>query len=114
MLKPCAIRATIAPPPMAKRTISKPFSPPATPVSWPAASRSNYLPDFMFLNGHGMSIIGLPELPLFNIVLQNVGICGVPTGLWLRNALATLANVQISPDSGPPLVIQENAAVQEQ
>lgn len=59
-------------------------------------------------------IIGVPELPLFNITLQDVGISGVPTGLWLRNISATLANVQISPGSGPPLVIQENATIQEQ
>lgn len=53
-------------------------------------------------------IIGLPEMPMHDIVLRNVSISDVPTGLWLRNVSITLSNVQIESRSGDPLVIQEN------
>ena len=56
-------------------------------------------------------IIGVPEMPMQNILLQSVYIHDVPTGLWLRNVSVTLSDVTIEPGSGPPLVIQENVQV---
>ena len=53
-------------------------------------------------------IIGVPEMPIQGLLLNNVTISSVPTGLWLRNVSVTLNNVTIQPRSGPPLVVQEN------
>lgn len=58
-------------------------------------------------------IIGVPEMPLHHVVLKDVSISSVPTGLWLRNTSVTLSNVRITPRSGPPLVIQENVEITE-
>jgi polygalacturonase len=56
-------------------------------------------------------IIGVPEIPLGNIVLESVRITNVPTGMWLRNVSIALNGVEIVPRSGPPFVVQENVTV---
>jgi polygalacturonase len=57
-------------------------------------------------------IIGLPESPVSNVVLENVQITATTTGLAIRNAKAIqLQNVQVTAKEGPPFVV-EDAQVQ--
>ena len=56
-------------------------------------------------------IVGVPELPFHDFVLRNVSISSVPIGMWLRNVSITLSNVQITPGSGDPLIVQENVEI---
>ncbi len=56
-------------------------------------------------------IIGVPELPMHDILLNGVSISSAPTGMWLRNLSITLSNVVIQPRSGPALVVQENVQI---
>ena len=59
-------------------------------------------------------IVGVPELPFWNVTLKNVIISDVPTGMWLRNASITRSNVQIVPRTGEPFLLQENALIIDQ
>ena len=53
-------------------------------------------------------IIGLPESPVSNVVLENVNITAAKTGLTVRNAKSVqLKNTQVSAKEGPPIIIQD-------
>jgi polygalacturonase len=57
-------------------------------------------------------IIGLPESPVSNVVLENVQITAATTGLAIRNAKGIqLKKVQVTAKEGPPFVV-EDAQVQ--
>jgi polygalacturonase len=57
-------------------------------------------------------IIGLPESPVSNVVLENVQITAATTGLAIRNAKGIdLKTVRITAKDGPPFVV-EDAQVQ--
>ena len=57
-------------------------------------------------------IIGLPESPVSNVVLENVQITAATTGLAIRNAKGIqLTKVQVTAKDGPPFVV-EDAQVQ--
>jgi polygalacturonase len=52
-------------------------------------------------------IVGLPESPVRNIVLENVQITAAGDGLIIRNADAVLLKqVRVSPKHGPPLLVE--------
>jgi polygalacturonase len=55
-------------------------------------------------------IVGLPECPVTDVVLENVHITA-PKGLTIRNAKVTLKNVKIEVQEGPPFIV-ENAVVE--
>ena len=58
-------------------------------------------------------IIGLPESPISNVVLENVNITATKTGLTVRNAKGVqLKNTQVSPKEGPPLIVQDAEVVE--
>lgn len=57
-------------------------------------------------------IVGLPESPITDIVLENVHITA-PKGLTIRNANVTLKNVKIEVQEGPPFILQNNAVIEE-
>ena len=56
-------------------------------------------------------IVGLPESPVTDVVLENVHITA-PKGLTIRNAKVTLKNVRIDVQEGPPFILQNNAVVE--
>jgi polygalacturonase len=56
-------------------------------------------------------IIGVPESPLSEIVLENVHITA-PKGLTVRNAKVILKNVKIETQEGPPFILENNAIVE--
>ncbi|HUK81467.1 MAG TPA: glycoside hydrolase family 28 protein [Verrucomicrobiae bacterium] len=59
-------------------------------------------------------IIGLPESPVRDVVLENVQITADTTGLVIRNAQGVqLKNVKVIPKKGPPLIV-ENAKIEGQ
>lgn len=56
-------------------------------------------------------IVGLPEWPITDIVLENVHITA-PKGLTIRHAKVTLKNVKIETQEGPPFILEEGAAIE--
>ena len=56
-------------------------------------------------------IIGVPESPLSDIVLENVHITA-PKGLTVRNAKVILKNVKIETQEGPPFILESGAVVE--
>jgi polygalacturonase len=57
-------------------------------------------------------IVGLPESPVSNVVLENVQITAATTGLVIRNAKGVqLKQVQVTAKKGPPFMV-EDAQVQ--
>ena len=53
-------------------------------------------------------IIGLPESPVSNVVLENVQITAATTGLTIRNAKGVQCkNVHVTAAQGPPFVVEE-------
>ncbi len=53
-------------------------------------------------------IIGLPESPVSNVVLENVQITAATTGLAIRNAKEIqLKKVQVTAKQGPPFVVED-------
>jgi polygalacturonase len=53
-------------------------------------------------------IIGLPESPVSNVVLENVQITAATTGLAIRNAKEIqLEKVQVTAKEGPPFVVED-------
>jgi polygalacturonase len=57
-------------------------------------------------------IIGLPESPITDLLLENVSISAA-SGMVMRNAVVRTKNLKVSVKSGPPLVIQNNVRVTE-
>lgn len=56
-------------------------------------------------------IIGLPESPIANVLLENFHITAARTGLLIRNAKGIqLKDIQVSAQEGPPVIV-ENAEV---
>ncbi len=54
------------------------------------------------------AIVGLPESPIENVLLENVQITAAGAGLEVRHVRGIeLVNVTISPKKGPPLVVQD-------
>ncbi len=57
-------------------------------------------------------IVGLPELPIENVTLENVHVTA-PAGLMFRNAHAIkLQNTTVTPTKGPPFILEANAKVE--
>jgi len=56
-------------------------------------------------------IVGLPECPVMDVVLENVHITA-PKGLTIRNAKVTLKNVKIETQEGPPFILESGAVVE--
>jgi lysophospholipase L1-like esterase len=56
-------------------------------------------------------IVGLPECPISDVVLENVHITA-PKGLTIRNAKVILKNVKIETQEGPPFILENNAVVE--
>ncbi len=56
------------------------------------------------------TIVGLPEKPLFNIVLTNVNIFS-QTGIVVRNATVQTSNVEISNQQGPAFILEDQGQV---
>jgi hypothetical protein len=57
-------------------------------------------------------IVGLPESPISNVVLENVNIRSATTGLSIRNARdLRFKNVTVVNGQGPPFIVQ-NAQVE--
>jgi hypothetical protein len=57
-------------------------------------------------------IVGLPELPIENMTLENVHVTA-PTGLMFRNVRAIkLQNTTVTPTKGPPFILESNAEVE--
>ncbi|OHB49132.1 MAG: hypothetical protein A2Y10_05250 [Planctomycetes bacterium GWF2_41_51] len=56
-------------------------------------------------------IVGLPEWPITEVVLENVNI-KAPKGLTIRNAKVTLKNVKIETQEGPPFILEDGAVVE--
>ncbi|MFA5293358.1 MAG: glycosyl hydrolase family 28 protein [Phycisphaerae bacterium] len=56
-------------------------------------------------------IVGLPEWPITDVVLENVHITA-PKGLTIRNAKVTLKNVKIETQEGPPFILESGAVVE--
>ncbi len=53
-------------------------------------------------------IVGLPESPIENVLLENVTITAEETGLEIRNAKGVqLKNVKITPKKGEPLILKD-------
>ncbi|HZL42153.1 MAG TPA: glycoside hydrolase family 28 protein [Verrucomicrobiae bacterium] len=56
-------------------------------------------------------IVGLPESPISNVILENVHITSATTGFLIRNAKGIqLKNTQVTPGQGPAFIV-ENAKV---
>lgn len=58
-------------------------------------------------------IIGLPESPVRNVVLNHVHIAA-KTGMTISDATVKTNNLVITPESGPPIRLLENAVVKQQ
>lgn len=56
------------------------------------------------------SFIGLPEAPYTNILLANVQI-SAKSGVVVENASLTVANVQVTVQTGPQYIINQEASV---
>jgi len=53
-------------------------------------------------------IVGLPESPVRNVVLENVEITAAATGLLIRNASGVrLSNVRVTAKKGPPFIVED-------
>ena len=53
-------------------------------------------------------IVGLPESPIENVLLENVQIAAQSTGLLIRNAKGVqLKNVNVTAKDGPPIIVQD-------
>lgn len=59
---------------------------------------------------YGGVIVGLPEMPLTNIHLENVNITS-GTGIQVRNATVDTNNVKINIPNGPPFILEVNGYV---
>lgn len=58
-------------------------------------------------------IVGLPESPVRGLLFEDVSISS-SKGLQIRNATVTLRNSKIQATSGPPLIAEDNAHVNQQ
>jgi len=59
----------------------------------------------------GGVIVGLPESPIENVLLENITITAEPAGLELRNASGVkLKNVKVTAKRGEPILVR-NAEV---
>ena len=53
-------------------------------------------------------IVGLPESPVRNVVLENVRISAATEGLTIRNATGIrLKNVRVTAKEGPPFLVRD-------
>jgi polygalacturonase len=53
-------------------------------------------------------IVGLPESPIENVLLENVAITAATTGLEIRHVRGIrMENVSVKPEIGPPLVVRD-------
>lgn len=90
---------------------------PATDPAQPLATNSPVYRNIVIRNVTAHSaktagmIVGLPELPIENVTLENVRVTA-PTGLMFRNVRAIqLQATTITPAKGPPFILETNAEV---
>lgn len=91
---------------------------PATDTAQPLATNSPVYRNIVIRNVTAHSaktagmIVGLPELPIENVTLENVRVTA-PTGLMFRNARAIkLQNTTVTPTKGLPFILETNAEVE--
>lgn len=90
---------------------------PATDAAQPVAADSPVYRNIIIRNVTAHSaktagmIVGLPELPIENVTLENVRVTA-PTGLMFRNTRAIkLQNTTVTPAKGPSFILETNAEV---
>jgi hypothetical protein len=93
-----------------------PQSDAAQPVGeWTPIFRNIHFKNIMASCYHDAGLIaGLPESEVKNVTFENVQISAQALGLRIRNAKGIqFKNVRISPKQGEPLIIEENAEIQD-
>lgn len=91
---------------------------PATDAAQPVATNSPVYRNIVIRNVTAHSaktagmIVGLPELPIENVTLENVRVTA-PAGLMFRHARAIkLQNTTVTPAKGRPFILEANAEVE--